>query len=232
MERAGMLIQDRRATLEVHKALAAVGFDGLAFRDLTQLLRALRSEECRLLIIDVDVPGEDWPAAIGQLHEAATPRPVIFGIGAMPRAASLALDGGADEFVQLPLSTFELRARVDAAFRRVECTGAPTAPLQCGRCTLDLSSRQLVSKRGRVDLTARETALARVLFQASGRLVSRRALARVWGLEADLAGRTIEQHVYQLRRKLQLCVGDSLVLRSVYARGYQLGCLDGGAGST
>jgi DNA-binding response OmpR family regulator len=76
-----------------------------------------------------------------------------------------------------------------------------------------------------VALTSRETALARCLFQTPGGLVSRRRLAHIWEADEDIASRSIEQHVYQLRRKLKRCVGDAVVLRSVYARGYQLECL-------
>ena len=58
--------------------------------------------------------------------------------------------------------------------------------------------------------------------------MSRRRLAHIWEAEEDIAGRSIDQHVYQLRRKLKRCVGDAVVLRSVYARGYQLEALVAG----
>ena len=225
MERACMLIGDGTSALQVRKGLATAGFEGVCFADLVPLLRSLRREDCRLLVVDVDMPGEDWPAVFSQLHGTASQRPVVVGVGTRPHAASLALDGGADEFVPLPLSETELCSRIQAALRRSRPTCVPATSLACGPCVLDLVAQRLVSARGRVDLTAREAALARQLFQVPGGLVSRRALARVWELEEELAGRTIEQHIYQLRRKLHWCVGDALLLRSVYARGYQLECM-------
>jgi DNA-binding response OmpR family regulator len=220
-----MLIRDRTSQLQVQEGLAVAGFEGVGFCDVTQLLRSLRREDCRLLVIDVDMPGEDWSAVISQLHDAAAQQLLVVGVGALPHGASLALDGGADEFVPLPLSAQELRSRIRAALRREERVYAPVTSLACGPCALDLAGQQLVSTRARIDLTAREAALARQLFQSPGGLVSRRALARIWEIDEDLAGRSIEQHVYQLRRKLRLCVGNALALRSVYARGYQLECV-------
>jgi len=206
-------------------ALASLGFDTVVFTGVAGLLRGWRRDDGRLLFIDVDLPGEDWPAVIAQLHEASPDRAVVVGIGASAPSASVALDAGADEFIALPCRAPELGSRVQAALRRAGPARTAETSLSCGPCALDVAARRLVAPRGSVALTSRETALARCLFQTPGGLVSRRRLAHIWEADEDIASRSIEQHVYQLRRKLKRCVGDAVVLRSVYARGYQLECL-------
>ena len=206
-------------------ALALVGFDTVAFTGVAGLLRGWRRDEGRLLFIDVDLPGEDWPAVIAQLHEGAPRRTVVVGVGASAPSASVALEAGADEYIALPCRAPELAPRLQAALRRADPGPTVETALSCGPCALDVAARKLVASRGSVELTSRETALARCLFQTPGGLVSRRRLAHIWETDEDLAGRSIDQHVYQLRRKLKRCVGDAVVLRSVYARGYQLECL-------
>lgn len=220
-----MLMAEGGAREHFRAELAGLGFDTTPFASVANLLRHWRRGDGGLLFIDVDLPGEDWPAVIAQLHEVSPRRTVVIGVGASAPSASVALDAGADEFVAMPCRAPELAARVQAALRRADPGRAADTSLSCGPCALDVAARKLVAPRGSVALTSRETALARCLFQSSGGLVSRRRLAHIWEAEEDIAGRSIEQHVYQLRRKLKRCVGDAVVLRSVYARGYQLECL-------
>jgi DNA-binding response OmpR family regulator len=224
LERASVFIADRGARQQACELLQAAGFATLCFDGLTPLVRSLQREAgASLVVVDVDGRDEDWRSVIALLREEAGTECAIVGAGARVESASVALDAGADEFVSLPWRMGELVARMQAALRRVRPAGA-TGPLACGPCTLDVRLRRLVSEQAHVALTSREAALARHLFQAPGTLVSRRALARAWALEEDLVGRSIEQHIYQLRRKLKLCVGQAVSLRSVYGRGYRLVC--------
>lgn len=56
-----------------------------------------------------------------------------------------------------------------------------------------------------------------------GALITRKELAHaVWGKELDIAGRSLEQHIYKLRAKLELDEHSGLTLRTVYSLGYML----------
>ncbi len=74
-----------------------------------------------------------------------------------------------------------------------------------------------------IPLTPREFSMAWLFFSSPGKFLSRAQIASsVWGACEDVAGRSIEQHVYKLRRKLRLsgCTGANL--KTVYALGYKL----------
>ena len=202
--------------------LVSVGFDAVAFPDLTQLMRGWRRAESRLMLVDIDGLCDDWKLVMNQLRQQLPGLSVIVGTGETPKSASVALDAGADEFVSRPWIAAELSARVHAALRRADGPHRQSMTLTCGCCRLDVAGRKLVTARRSVELTGRETALARMMFQSMGGVVSRRALASIWEMEEDLASRSIEQHIYQLRRKIRLCAGGDITLRNVYARGYQL----------
>ena len=74
-----------------------------------------------------------------------------------------------------------------------------------------------------IRLTAREFATAWLLFSSAGAFLSRQQIASaVWGTEANVAERSIEQHVYKLRKKLGFGEATGVELKTVYARGYQL----------
>jgi DNA-binding response OmpR family regulator len=65
------------------------------------------------------------------------------------------------------------------------------------------------------------------LFENLGRVVSMRTLStEIWGRPSDIGKRTIEQHVYKLRRKLGQTTGpgrDNVPkIQTVYGVGYRL----------
>ena len=74
-----------------------------------------------------------------------------------------------------------------------------------------------------VPLTPREFAMAWLLFTNAGKFLSRAQIASsVWGACEDIAGRSIEQHIYKLRKKLRLSGQGGANLKTVYALGYKL----------
>jgi DNA-binding response OmpR family regulator len=86
-------------------------------------------------------------------------------------------------------------------------------------------ARQIESRGTRLKLTIRETLLARLLFEGQGRVVPiERLCVEVCGSSDAAAVRSINQHVYELRRKLEQLPadGDRLRIEALYATGYRL----------
>jgi DNA-binding winged helix-turn-helix (wHTH) protein len=74
-----------------------------------------------------------------------------------------------------------------------------------------------------IALTPREFAMAWMLFSNAGKFLSRAQIASsVWGACEEVAGRSIEQHIYKLRKKLRLSGQGGANLKTVYALGYKL----------
>jgi DNA-binding response OmpR family regulator len=215
------------SNLVVHTALECAGFECTRFADVLMLLRGVKRDDVSLVLIDADVADADWQAVLKWRSNWLNPSVITLVIGADdPIMAACALDAGADDYVAKPIRGVELVARVAAAKRRRGEADAPQH-LQLGGCTLDALAGTLRSARATVSLTAREVALAQVLFRNSGKIMPRQRIAsEVWGLSEELSSRTIEQHVYQIRRKLARCVGEAVELRSVYGRGYVLNVVD------
>ena len=75
----------------------------------------------------------------------------------------------------------------------------------------------------RVTLTHREFALALLLFQNAGRLLSRDYLREnIWGYNAQVLSRTLDTHISRLRQQLQLRPGSTYSILAVYGLGYRL----------
>lgn len=96
-------------------------------------------------------------------------------------------------------------------------------PLQHGRLCVEFAQRRVLLDGRVADLSARETDLALYLFNHAGRLLTRAHLANaIWGLPPNADTRTIDVHVSNLRRKLELNPTAGWRLVSIYRQGYRL----------
>jgi DNA-binding response OmpR family regulator len=134
-----------------------------------------------------------------------------------------AFEAGADAYVVKPFRLVELSVRVDALLRRCKPDDAAQRILRVADYVLDLSERSVSLGGENIGLTEREFELAASLFGNLGRVISRDLLAKIaWGKEHEIASRTIDTHIYRIRRKLQLNPKNGLRLTTVYTRGYRL----------
>jgi DNA-binding response OmpR family regulator len=77
-----------------------------------------------------------------------------------------------------------------------------------------------------VALTAKEFALALLLFRNMHRALSRAYIFEaLWGRNPDLPTRTLDAHISNIRTKLNLRPGNGFKLVPIYAYGYRLEAL-------
>lgn len=194
------------------------------FHDLPALLAALRWQSYDALVLEDDEQQlPHWLAALHQRTDAGVPI-IVFGSGGA-EGMSRALQRGADEYAthaEGPAALLQrVRARVQqrAERRRVR-------RLQAGSCSLDADLRCLRYRDQEISLTAREFALAWALFYNLERVVTFHALSsEIWGRSSDIGKRTIEQHVYKLRRKIggtRAPQEQTPYIQAVYGVGYRL----------
>ncbi|WP_199540933.1 response regulator transcription factor [Paraburkholderia kururiensis] len=216
---------------------ACFGEDGATcvhFADSAALARASASNQPTFSAILMDAQGDaaSSPPALAQRsgHEDSRVPLIAVGIRGGIDAAEQLLDAGADEVVLSPVDSRELVLRVHLALRRTRGSAGPTHAddrLVVGAYALNRRTCTVHIGTQTIDLTPREFAVAWILFSRCGEYVSRRQMAgAVWSSSDDIVGRTLEQHIYKLRKKLELNSTRGVQLRAVYARGYQLDVAD------
>jgi DNA-binding response OmpR family regulator len=128
-----------------------------------------------------------------------------------------------------PVRRQELLARVHALLRRAYPREEQTL-LSFPPFEID-TQRGEIRREGRtVELTPKEFDLAAVLFRNVGRLLSRGHLQElVWGRSGDLVTRTVDTHVSQVRKKLDLRPESGYRVVPIYNYGYRLEQLGGTA---
>jgi len=196
----------------------------------TALLRGLRRRIAALALVEI---GRDSAMDERLLHwlvcrTSHTPPLLLLSSSASPHFIARALDAGAEDCIALPMHPLELRARLSAALRRSLRNDTRPMCVALSGYQLDRSSGVVMRHGVVIELAPREFAMAWLFFCNPGVCLSRETISvSLWGAPTDLTSRSMEQHAYMLRKKLDLSGHSGLVLRSIYTRGYRLESVDG-----
>jgi DNA-binding response OmpR family regulator len=133
-----------------------------------------------------------------------------------------ALEQGADDYLEKPLSPRELIAKVASALRRIRREGAAGRIVR-GGLEIDRRSREVRLDGHVVPMPSREFELLSFLAQAAGQTFSRGALLeQVWHASEDWLGSdTVTEHVRRLRHRLEADPARPRMLRTVRGVGYR-----------
>ena len=170
--------------------------------DGDEAARFLGQQDCDLIILDINLPGQSGLEVLSQIRAAGDPRPVILLTAQGSTEDRVAgLDAGADDYLAKPFSMDELAARVRAVGRRKRVT--PRRTSKVGQLELDLETFQLSHGSTIIDVPKRELAVLSVLAEAHGRAVGKQTLLdHVYGTGSATDEKVIEVYVSRLRKRL------------------------------
>lgn len=220
-----LVADDDPITLEaVCTCLRDEGFVPVPARDGVEAVEGWQRERPSLLCLDIMMPRLDGFGVCRQVRAVDAAVPILF-VSAKHEEIDVVvgLELGADDFIRKPFGKRELLARVRAALRKGPARqgGAPQSfPLR----DLVVFPGELRAVRGgeSIDLTPREAGLLQVLQEYAGRPVPRDTfLDRCWGLDYYPESRTLDQHIAQLRRKIELDPEHPVIIETVRGVGYR-----------
>ncbi|MBS44653.1 MAG: DNA-binding response regulator [Nocardioides sp.] len=203
---------------------AATGADGV---------EAVREFDPALVTLDLGLPGMDGIEVCRRLREVTDAYVVMVTARDEEIDRLIGLETGADDYLSKPFSVRELKARVNALFRRPRHLGAqqvaPAVPdhevLEHGPLRVDVDGRRAFHGADELSLTRTEFDLLTELMRTPARVWTRDALLRsVWGTEWVNDTHLVEVHVGNLRRKIDR--GGPRLIRTVRGVGYRMETLD------
>ncbi len=215
-----LVVDDDPQTLRfVRDALSRAGYAPLVTGAPEELAHLIRSEQPKLVLLDLLLPGSDGIELLQQLPELSD-QPVIF-ISAYGRDETVAraLESGAADYIVKPFSPTELVARIRAALRR----HAEPQPFVLGALAIDYERRRVTVGGKAVELTATEFELLRLLSLHAGRVVTfETLLRRVWAKRENPNANRVRIFVRTLRHKLGDDAADPAYIRNERGVGYSM----------
>lgn len=210
----------------VKQILDGAGHQCTVFATGNALLSALgKGQEFDLLLLDWEMPDI---SGLDVLHWVRNNRgqalPIMFLTSrTLEKDLVTGLQAGADDYMIKPIRAGELTARVQALLRRQHAAPASKQPFRCAAYDIDPATESISLKGLRIELAPKEYELALLLFRNPGRLFSRDVLSHsVWNREIPATSRTLDTHLSNIRRKLQLAPPHGVRLNASYALGYRL----------
>jgi two-component system alkaline phosphatase synthesis response regulator PhoP len=157
-----------------------------------------------LIILDLMLPRLSGLDICRDLRSAGMATPILILTARTETVDKVVgLKMGADDYVTKPFEAAELLARIEVLLRRVPIH-AGQGCYEAGPIRVDIRQGQVTRNGKPVYLTTREFQLLRYLIERVGSAVPRDELLRsVWGYGADMFTRTVDTHVFSLRKKLE-----------------------------
>ncbi len=175
-----------------------------------------------LIILDVMLPGKDGFEVCRQLRRLGLQTPILMLTAkAQESEKVMGLELGADDYVTKPFGTRELRARIKALLRRG--THSPEHETYVfGEIEVDFSRGELRNGGVPVELTPIEFKLIGLFIRSRGRILTReQLLAGAWGEETYASDRVVDNHIVNLRRKIEPDPANPRYLRNLRGLGYR-----------
>ena len=227
--------EDIRALIEF--TLSTQGFDVVAVDSGLAGVEAVRDLQPDLITLDIGLPGIDGIEACRRIRQISDAYVVMITSRDDEIDRLLGLETGADDFIAKPFSARELKARVNAMFRRPRAssaangdagtagpaTGDGNEVLEHGALRVDVDGRRAWRDGEELVLTRTEFDLLTELMRTPARVWSREALLRsVWGTEWASDTHLVEVHIGNLRRKLGETKDSVRYIRTVRGVGYRM----------
>jgi len=212
---------DPGIALGLEDDLRLEGYDVEVARDGETALRRARERTFDLIVLDLMLPHKDGFQVCRELRRGGMTTPIIMLTARTQEAEKvLGLEMGADDYVTKPFSPLELRARIKAVLRRT--SGDTPRIYRFGDVEVDFR-RCEVRREGRVvELSSLEFKLLGAFVNNCGRVLSRdQLLDAAWGSEVHVTDRAVDNHVVDLRRKIEPDPAHPRYLVSMRGMGYR-----------
>ncbi|KNH22001.1 MAG: response regulator transcription factor [Priestia megaterium] len=191
-------------------------FEVAGVEDFQKVMEVFITESPELVILDVNLPVYDGFYWCQQIR-AVSKTPIVFlSSREHPMDIVMAMNVGADDYIQKPFNLDVLVAKVQALLRRTYSYGDTISDvIEWNGAVLDLKKGSLHYNDQEIHLTKNEFFILRLLLEERGKIVSREELMRrLWEDEKFVSDNTLSVNITRIRTKLEdIGLNDKIVTK-------------------
>jgi DNA-binding response OmpR family regulator len=220
-----LVAEDDRLTREgLVEILTSEGYTVVAVSDGQSAVREFRLEQPDFVCLDIMMPKQSGFEACRTIRSEAPQVPIIFlSAKAEERDRLVGFELGADDFIVKPFSIREVIARVRAVARRCNAMRSdPPSEFMIG--DLLVMPLELRARRDQevIELSLRDIKILQLLHHHRGKALDRNFIFRhAWGEAYFPNSRTLDQHISQLRKRIEVDAKSPRMILTVHGVGYR-----------
>jgi DNA-binding response OmpR family regulator len=200
------------------------GYETVAAADGKEALACFVENNPDVVCLDImmpDISGYDVCREIRRVNESV---PILF-ISAKSEEIDkvLGLEIGADDYIVKPFGVKEVVARIRAVTRR-HARSQPTAGIYFKIGDLQVHPDELRAVRGKkiIELSLRDVSILKLFADSKGKVLDRDTIFnKCWGIDYMPNSRTLDQHISQLRKRIEKDPGHPAIIITVHNAGYR-----------
>jgi DNA-binding response OmpR family regulator len=220
---------DQNIRMGLVDTLESEGYQATPAEDGEQALRLFKTNSFDLILLDIMMPGKSGYDACREIRSMDDEIPVIMLTAKgqeIDKVVGLQL--GADDYITKPFGLHEFLARIQAVLRRCRKKTQKKAEqdtldfFRFGTAEIDATKLKGRTGSQSFDISVRELSLLRYFHSHPGEVLSRdQLLNAVWGIDYYGTTRTLDQHIAQLRKKIEPVPSKPVIITTVHGVGYR-----------
>jgi len=221
-----LLAEDDELTRQgLAEVLASEGYQVIQAEDGAAALEQFQADPPDFVCLDIMMPGRNGYDVCRSIRSTHPDIPIIF-ISAKSEEIDkvVGFELGADDFIIKPFGVREVVARIRAVTRRCHAANgiSPTKLFQMA--DLEVLPAELRATRGSqtIELSLRDIQILELLHRNAGRVLDRNTIFNhSWGEDYFPNSRTLDQHISQLRKRIEIDPKSPKIIRTVHGVGYR-----------
>lgn len=178
-----------------------------------------------LVCLDIMMPDVSGYDVCREIRRDGRKVPILF-ISAKSEEIDkvVGLEMGADDYIVKPFGVREVLARVRAVMRRAqpESSAEPQASFQMKDLMVVPGELRVYRNRKPIDVSARDMRVLVFLHANRGKVIDRDTLMNAcWGLNYLPESRALDQHLSQLRKRIEKNPSRPAIIKTVHGAGYR-----------
>lgn len=196
---------DNKIRTLIGQYLAKWNFQPVIVENFEKIDEQMLKESPHLILLDINLPGRDgfyWCSKLRQISDVPI---IIISSRSQSMDIVMAMNMGADDYIQKPFSLEVLVAKINAVLRRSSfIQNKENDILTVGELTLNLQNSFVSSHKKEISLSRNEFQILYLLMKKSGQIISRDEIMRaLWEDEQFIDDNTLTVNMTRLRRKLE-----------------------------